>query len=150
MGKSLPLFFWLRGWDLNLTASGLWARRATRLLYPAIFTLSFGQPYHNITFFLFCQTLYPVITKKIFFFVFGQKKRVFINILHLTLEIFFRLCYHITMFPDLSGIPENSTVAVAVSGGCDSMCLLHYMSQVAGKCGFTVAAINVEHGIRGE
>ena len=54
------------------------------------------------------------------------------------------------MFPDLSGIPENSTVAVAVSGGCDSMCLLHYMSQVAGKCGFTVAAINVEHGIRGE
>ena len=31
-------FFWLRGWDLNLTASGLWARRATRLLYPAIWS----------------------------------------------------------------------------------------------------------------
>ena len=29
--------FWLRGWDLNLTTSGLWARRATELLYPAIY-----------------------------------------------------------------------------------------------------------------
>ena len=28
--------FWLRRWDLNLTTSGLWARRATRLLYSAI------------------------------------------------------------------------------------------------------------------
>ena len=27
---------WLRGWDLNLTTSGLWARRATELLYPAV------------------------------------------------------------------------------------------------------------------
>ena len=33
--------FWLRGWDLNLTTSGLWARRATKLLYPAI--LNFWQ-----------------------------------------------------------------------------------------------------------
>ena len=28
--------WWLRRWDLNLTTSGLWARRATRLLYSAI------------------------------------------------------------------------------------------------------------------
>ena len=27
----------MQGWDLNLTTSGLWARRATKLLYPAIF-----------------------------------------------------------------------------------------------------------------
>ena len=30
------IFFWLRGGDLNLLTSGLWARRATKLLYPAI------------------------------------------------------------------------------------------------------------------
>ena len=29
-------FFWLRRWDLNHMTSGLWARRATRLLYSAI------------------------------------------------------------------------------------------------------------------
>ena len=28
--------FWLREWDLNLTTFGLWARRASRLLHPAI------------------------------------------------------------------------------------------------------------------
>ena len=32
----------LRGWDLNLMTSGLWARRATRLLYPAIFYSALG------------------------------------------------------------------------------------------------------------
>ena len=30
------LSFWLRRWDLNHMTSGLWARRATRLLYSAI------------------------------------------------------------------------------------------------------------------
>lgn len=37
------------------------------------------------------------------------------------------------------------TVGVAVSGGVDSMCLLHYMVQG----GATVVALTVEHGIRG-
>ena len=37
------LSFWLRGWDLNLTASGLWARRATKLLYPAIYGAGNGN-----------------------------------------------------------------------------------------------------------
>ena len=32
-------FRWLRRWDLNLTTSGLWARRATKLLYSAIWNL---------------------------------------------------------------------------------------------------------------
>ena len=31
------LLFWVRRWDLNLTTSGLWARRATKLLYSAIY-----------------------------------------------------------------------------------------------------------------
>ncbi len=44
----------------------------------------------------------------------------------------------------------NDTVAVAVSGGCDSMCLLHFLLQNASKIGYKVLALNVEHGIRGE
>ena len=42
--KSSPLDcfrFWLRRWDLNLTTSGLWARRATKLLYSAIWFLRY-------------------------------------------------------------------------------------------------------------
>ena len=40
-------------------------------------------------------------------------------------------------------------LAVAVSGGSDSMALLHYMNAVKEKYGFSVIALNVEHGIRG-
>ena len=54
------------------------------------------------------------------------------------------------MLVDLSKIKRNSTVAVAVSGGCDSMALLHYLNNVSAKKGFSVIAINVEHGIRGK
>ena len=34
-------FFWVRRRDLNLATSGFWARRATKLLYSAIYTPSF-------------------------------------------------------------------------------------------------------------
>ncbi len=47
-------------------------------------------------------------------------------------------------------LKSNDNVAVAVSGGCDSMCLLHFLCANAKKYGFSVLAINVEHGIRGE
>ncbi len=47
-------------------------------------------------------------------------------------------------------INKNETVAVALSGGSDSMALLHYMHKNAKDYGFNVIAINVEHGIRGE
>ena len=47
-------------------------------------------------------------------------------------------------------IKPNQTVAVAVSGGSDSMALLNYMLSSAKKYHFSVVAINVEHGIRGE
>ena len=47
-------------------------------------------------------------------------------------------------------ISKNETVAVALSGGGDSMALLHYMQSNAEKYHFSVIAINVEHGIRGE
>ncbi len=47
-------------------------------------------------------------------------------------------------------IGSNQTVGVAVSGGSDSMALLHYMLCESKKYHFNVIAINVEHGIRGE
>lgn len=45
---------------------------------------------------------------------------------------------------------KNQTVAVAVSGGSDSMALLHYMQSNAVLYGINIVALNVEHGIRGE
>lgn len=47
-------------------------------------------------------------------------------------------------------ISSNQTVGVALSGGSDSMALLHYMLSESKKYHFNVIAINVEHGIRGE
>lgn len=52
---------------------------------------------------------------------------------------------------DLSNIvSKNETIAVAVSGGSDSMALLYYMTENAKKYGIKVVALNIEHGIRGE
>ena len=47
-------------------------------------------------------------------------------------------------------ISQNETVAVALSGGRDSMALLYYMLSYAKKFHINVIALNVEHGIRGE
>ncbi len=47
-------------------------------------------------------------------------------------------------------ISKGQTLAVAVSGGSDSMALLHYTHYNAKKLGIKVVALNVEHGIRGE
>lgn len=47
-------------------------------------------------------------------------------------------------------IKQNQTVAVALSGGSDSMALLYYMREIAEKYPFKLIAINVEHGIRGD
>lgn len=51
-------------------------------------------------------------------------------------------------FSDL--VNSGLTVGVAVSGGGDSMALLHYLNNASKTNGFNVVAINVEHGIRGE
>ena len=50
----------------------------------------------------------------------------------------------------LDFVKPNQTIAVALSGGGDSMALLHYMLSVKDLYAFNVIAINVEHGIRGE
>lgn len=44
----------------------------------------------------------------------------------------------------------NKTVGVALSGGSDSMALVHYLQSNALKYNIKVVAINVEHGIRGK
>ncbi len=49
-----------------------------------------------------------------------------------------------------SVISKGKTLAIAVSGGSDSMALLHYTFLNAKKFEINVIALNVEHGIRGE
>ncbi len=45
---------------------------------------------------------------------------------------------------------KGERVAVALSGGSDSMALLNFLIENANAIGITVLALNVEHGIRGE
>ena len=45
---------------------------------------------------------------------------------------------------------QGKRVCVAVSGGVDSVSLLHYLAAEGVKRGFSVCAVNCEHGIRGE
>lgn len=47
-------------------------------------------------------------------------------------------------------LKKGSSVAVALSGGQDSVCLLFLLLNAAEKLKITVKAVNVEHGIRGE
>lgn len=45
---------------------------------------------------------------------------------------------------------KNMRICVAVSGGKDSMALLHYIKEHGESFGITVSALNCDHGIRGE
>lgn len=45
---------------------------------------------------------------------------------------------------------KNKRICVAVSGGRDSMALLHYLSAHGEEYGITLSALNCDHGIRGE
>lgn len=47
-------------------------------------------------------------------------------------------------------LPQGARVLCAVSGGADSMCLLHLLSRAAPEGGFTVIAAHFNHGLRGE
>ena len=46
--------------------------------------------------------------------------------------------------------PEGSVLLCAVSGGRDSVCLLHYLAAIAPQRGFTVAAGHLNHQMRPE
>lgn len=55
------------------------------------------------------------------------------------------------MFVELKHlIKTGDIIAVAVSGGKDSMCLLHYLNARKTELKIDVLALNVEHGIRGQ
>ena len=47
-------------------------------------------------------------------------------------------------------IPPGSTVLCAVSGGADSICLLHRLYRLRGEGRFTLAAAHYDHQLRGE
>ena len=44
----------------------------------------------------------------------------------------------------------DKKICVAVSGGKDSMALLHYLKVHGGEFNIRVCALNCDHGIRGE
>lgn len=45
-------------------------------------------------------------------------------------------------------IKEGETVGIGVSGGKDSMALLHYLNKLSKEMNFEVVAITIDHGIR--
>ena len=47
-------------------------------------------------------------------------------------------------------LPAGARVLCAVSGGTDSMCLLHLLRSLEEERGITVIAAHYEHGLRGE
>ncbi|MCR5526688.1 MAG: tRNA lysidine(34) synthetase TilS [Lachnospiraceae bacterium] len=47
-------------------------------------------------------------------------------------------------------IMPGERVAVGVSGGADSMCLLFLLNSLSKELGFSIIAVHVEHGIRGQ
>lgn len=47
-------------------------------------------------------------------------------------------------------LPEGAVVYAAVSGGIDSMCMLHLLYSVGEKYGITVKALHYNHKLRGE
>lgn len=46
-------------------------------------------------------------------------------------------------------LPKGSRVLCAVSGGADSMCLLHFITKLAAERGLSVAAAHFNHKLRG-
>lgn len=47
-------------------------------------------------------------------------------------------------------LPAGSRVLVALSGGCDSVCLLRFLKEYAEKWQILLSAVHIHHGIRGE
>ena len=47
-------------------------------------------------------------------------------------------------------IQEGDCVVAGISGGADSVCLLFLLEALRERLGFSLEAVHVEHGIRGE
>ena len=50
----------------------------------------------------------------------------------------------------LENVFYGDKIAVAVSGGKDSVCLLHLLLNNKEKLNIEIIAVNVDHGIRGK
>ena len=51
---------------------------------------------------------------------------------------------------DLELLPRGRTVLCAVSGGADSICLLHALYHLRSRLGFSLAAAHYDHQLRGD
>ena len=75
-----------------------------------------------------------------------QKKQ---KIAYKRIDEFYLLWYNFRMLNEKL-LNKKEVIAVALSGGMDSVCLAHILFFRAKELNVTVKAINVEHGIRGE
>lgn len=66
------------------------------------------------------------------------------------MEISWRLSRHLTEQFKAQWPAGIKCALVGVSGGADSICLLHLLLPVSAKLGFKVCVVHVNHGIRGE
>ena len=55
-----------------------------------------------------------------------------------------------TLTTEYDMLPRGGRVLCAVSGGADSICLLHLLHSLSAEGGFQVAAAHYHHGMRGE
>lgn len=60
------------------------------------------------------------------------------------------ICKVIETIEEYSLLDGVSSVAVGVSGGADSMCLLHILSSLKDKYDITLKAVHINHNLRGE
>ncbi len=56
----------------------------------------------------------------------------------------------LALMDEYAMLPPGGTVLCAVSGGADSMCLLHFLRTLAEERGFTLHAAHFDHRLRGE
>lgn len=56
----------------------------------------------------------------------------------------------LALIDEYAMLPAGGTVLCAVSGGADSLCLLHFLRALAEERGFTLHAAHFDHRLRGE
>lgn len=76
----------------------------------------------------------------------SNKKTIFLTQIFNFLEVFMNKVEQLIVNNKL--INANETVAVACSGGQDSMCLLNILMHLKNKLKFNLVAINVDHSLR--